>query len=108
VWGDHVGSGPATMGSAGFLVVFLAVNLANVRLAEQTGSRRWISALAAGACGIALTALCGQTLMNPAARWHLWILAGMLALSFGIELVYRARTGRSMRVHERPLSPPER
>ena len=33
----------ATMGSAGFLLLFMAVNVANVRLARETGSRAWMS-----------------------------------------------------------------
>jgi amino acid transporter len=37
----------ATMGSAGFLLLFMAVNIANVRLAPDTCSRAWISAVAA-------------------------------------------------------------
>jgi amino acid transporter len=90
----------ATMGSAGFLIIFFAVNLANWRLAAETGGQRWVSGVAAGACLIALFALCGQTLVDPSTRWHLWILAGMVTLSIGIESVYRALTGRTMRVHE--------
>ena len=35
----------STMGSAGFLLIFAAVNAANIRLARQTGSRRWISSI---------------------------------------------------------------
>jgi len=86
----------ATMGSAGFLIVFLAVNVANVRLARETGSRRWISALAAISCLVALVALCGHTLLNPSVRWHIWVLVAMLAMSIAIELAYRAATGRSI------------
>ena len=40
----------ATMGSAGFLLLFMAVNIASVRLARDTGGRVWISGLAARAC----------------------------------------------------------
>jgi amino acid transporter len=86
----------ATMGSAGFLIVFLAVNLANLKLADETGSRRTIAALASGSCLVALVALCAHTLLNPATRWHLVILVGMLVLSVGTEVIYRAKTGRSI------------
>jgi hypothetical protein len=47
----------ATMGSAGFLLLFMAVNIANVRLARDTGSRTWISALAALSTAAALIVL---------------------------------------------------
>ncbi len=85
----------ATMGSAGFLLLFMAVNVANLRLARDTGSRAWISALAAVSTAIALIVLCVEVDENPATRNHLWILAGMIVASFAIELVYRGVTGRA-------------
>ena len=88
----------ATMGSAGFLLIFMAVNIANVRLARETGSRPWLAGLAALSTAIALIVLCVEVDENPATRRHLWILAGMIAASFGIELTYRALTGRSIRL----------
>ena len=84
----------ATMGSAGFLLLFMAVNIANVRLARETGSRAWISGLAALSTAVALVVLCIEVDENPATRHHLWILAGMILLSFGFEFVYRRITGR--------------
>jgi len=86
----------ATMGSAGFLLLFMAVNIAAVRLARDTGSRAWISALAALSTAIALIVLCVEVDENPATRNHLWILLGMILLSFVIELVYRSVTGRQI------------
>ena len=86
----------ATMGSAGFLLIFMAVNVANIRLAVSTRSKAWISGLGALACGIALLALCWQVWQDPATRSQLWILAGMIALSFVIEATYRAVTGREI------------
>jgi hypothetical protein len=88
----------ATMGSAGFLLLFLAVNIANVRLARDTGSRAWISGLAALSTAIALLVLVIEVDENPATRNHLWILVGMIVVSFGIEVVYRKLTGRSIHV----------
>jgi len=88
----------ATMGSAGFLLIFLAVNVANVKLAKETQSRRWVSILAAVACGIALAALCGSTVMVAKTRWQILILAGLVAASLAIELIYRAKTGRRIRL----------
>ncbi|MCA9103608.1 MAG: APC family permease [Planctomycetales bacterium] len=86
----------ATMGSAGFLLIFLAVNLANVRLADSTESRSWLSLLGAAACAVALVIVCAETEENPASRWHLWILVGMILASLLIEVVYRSLTGRSI------------
>lgn len=94
----------ATMGSAGFLLIFLAVNMANVRLARDTGSRAWISGLAALSTAAALIVLCVEVDENPATRNHLWILAGMILVSFGIELGYRTLTGRRINlVRKGPL-----
>jgi hypothetical protein len=67
-----------------------------VRLARDTGSRAWISALAALSTAIALVVLCIKVDENPATRHHLWILAGMILVSFAIELVYRGITGRTI------------
>lgn len=90
----------ATMGSAGFLLLFMAVNIANVRLARDTGSRAWLSGLAALSTAIALIVLCVEVDENPATRNHLWILVGMILMSVGIEFAYRKFTGRS---RSRPL-----
>jgi amino acid transporter len=83
----------ATMGSAGFLLIFMGVNVAAVRLAHETGGRAWISALAALSSGLALVVLCVEVDENPATRNHLWILVGMIAAAFAIEVAYR-RLGR--------------
>jgi len=91
----------ATMGSAGFLLIFLAVNLANVRLARETGSRAWISGLGVLATGAALVVLCVEVDENPATRAHLWILVGMIAVSLAIEWIYRGFTGRELRLRRR-------
>jgi len=84
----------ATMGSAGFLIIFLAVNIANVKLARETGSRAWLSGLAALSTAAALVVLCLEVEENPATRDHLSILVCLIALSFGVELAYRRITGR--------------
>jgi amino acid transporter len=86
----------ATMGSAGFLLLFMAINIANVRLARDTGGRAWISAVAALSTAVALIVLCVEVDKNPATRNHLWILLGMILVSFGIELAYGGITGREM------------
>ncbi len=93
----------ATMGSAGFLFIFLAVNLANVRLARETQSQRWISMLGALSCAAALVVLCLEVDENPATRNQMWILIGMVGLSLAIEIVYRAISGRSIQLRPRRI-----
>ncbi|HVB34226.1 MAG TPA: APC family permease [Patescibacteria group bacterium] len=92
----------ATMGSAGFLLIFMAVNLANVRLAGATRSRAWVSVLGTLACGVAMFALCWQVWQDPATRNQLWILAGMILVSIAIEAVYRGVTGREIHLGHQP------
>jgi uncharacterized membrane protein HdeD (DUF308 family) len=90
------GAAPIAFMIAGFLLLFMAVNIANVQLARDTGSRGWISALAALSTAIALIVLCIEVDENPATRYHLWILVGMILMSFGIEFAYRRITGRRL------------
>jgi len=90
----------ATMGSAGFLIIFMAVNIANVRLAKETKSKKWISLLAAVSCFIALVALCWETWSYISTRSQLLILAGMILSSVFIEIVYRRITKREIVVHK--------
>jgi len=84
------------MGSAGFLIVFMAVNLVSFRKAEEIGSSRMLSALAALACLAALAALCWQTASNPETRFQIWILLAMVAVAWGIEVIYRKLSGRTV------------
>ncbi len=85
----------SVMGSAGFLIIFAAVNAANVRMAGATGSRRWISVIGALLCLVALGMLVWQRLGT--APKQLLVLVIMLGLAFLVELVYRRVTGRSIR-----------
>ena len=94
----------ATMGSAGFLLIFLAVNGANYRQRHETGSGGWVSLLGVLACSIALIALIGQTLTTAGQAWQILILIGMVVLSVGLEWIYRRLTGRSIRLHHIRLS----
>jgi len=82
----------STMGSAGFLIIFAAVNLSNFRLYKITSSQRWISALGILVCIIALGALLWQTSRtSPSGLWILVIMAGS---AFFIEAIYQRITGR--------------
>ncbi|HZL81399.1 MAG TPA: APC family permease [Demequina sp.] len=84
----------ATIGSAGFLIIFGAVNVAAARRSHDIGARGWIAWTAAGACAVALGALVWQTAVDSPAQ--LWILAGLLALAAGVE-------GAFQMTHRRPL-----
>lgn len=77
----------STMGSAGFLLIFAAVNAANARLHRETASHCWVSILGAAACLGALGALVWHTMQSNPGR--LWALAAMVGLAVLIEAAYR-------------------
>lgn len=85
----------SVMGSAGFLLIFAAVNAANVRLYNKTESRRWISLLGLAGCLIALSVLVYQTAISAMPK--VLVLVFMIGVAFSIEVVYRAFTGRTVR-----------
>jgi amino acid transporter len=86
----------STLGSAGFLLIFAAVNTANARHAPHTNSRGWVSAAGAVACAAAVGALVWQTARTGPGK--LWVLAAMLALAVMIEGTYRLMK-RELRLH---------
>ena len=86
----------ATIGSAGFLIIFAVVYAANLICAKQTGSRRWLAILGLLACLGALIALLVYTAENDLK--HLVTLPLMLLLAVTVETAYqtyRAYKGRS-------------
>ncbi len=87
----------STLGSAGFLLIFAAVNAANARHAPQTNSRGWISVVGSVACLVALGALIWQTASTDPAR--LWVLVALVALAVAIEGGYRV-TKRELRLRD--------
>jgi len=84
----------STMGSGGFLLVFAAVNGANLVLAKETQSRRSLSMLGVGLCLGALGSLIWQ--VSNSSPGKLWFLFAMIVISFFIEGVFRVITGRKM------------
>ena len=88
----------STMGSSGFLLIFAAVNTANIKLADQTDSKRWISIIGLLGCLVAFGALLWYTITNNPE--NLWILGGMIALVFIIEFSYREYRNKPMLVSE--------
>ena len=87
----------STLGSAGFLLIFAAVNTANARHRRHTNSRGWISLTGAAACAAAFGALVWQTAQTGPSR--LWVLAAMVALAVLIEGLFRL-TKREIRLHQ--------
>lgn len=86
----------STMGSAGFLIIFAMVNLSNVLLYKETGGKRWLSSVGFAVCVIAVGALIADTARR--APGNLWVLVIMLGLAVLIEVVYRAFTGREIKL----------
>lgn len=86
------------MGSAGFLLVFAAVNTANLRLYKKTTSHRVISALGIVLCLSALVALILQ--VAATSPREILILVVMIGSAFTIEGIYRKYNGREIRLHK--------
>jgi amino acid transporter len=87
-------SSMSTMGSGGFLLIFAAVNGANVLLAENTKSKRLISLIGVGLCLGALGSLIWQT--GNSSPGKLWFLFAMIGTAFFIEIAFRVIAGRTM------------
>jgi amino acid transporter len=86
----------STIGSAGFLLIFAAVNLASIKLRRETRGDWWISGLGLAGCVLALAALVWRTATHDPTK--LWALAGLLTLAVGIEATYRVSRRRDIRV----------
>ncbi len=91
----------STMGSAGFLFIFAGVNASNAILYKETGAKRWLAISGAIVCLGALGALVRQTAISTPE--NIWVLVAMVGISIGIEVVYRATTGRKIRVSGKKL-----
>ncbi len=85
-------SSMSTMGSAGFLLIFAAVNGANAHLSKETKSKCWLSVLGVVLCLSALASLLWQTVRTSPDR--LWVLVIMVGLAFLVEIVFRMTTKR--------------
>ena len=94
-------SSMSTMGSVGFLLIFGAVNAANVKLAHETGSKRWISLSGIVLCVCALTSLLWQTAIRS--PHHFYIPFVMIGMAFLIEAAFRLTTRR--KTHHKSLKP---
>jgi amino acid transporter len=88
-------SAVASMGSAGFLLVYSAVNIGHVRIREQTGAKAWPVVASALSCLSLFVVLLHH--MISAAPNSAVALGVTLAGSFLFEIVYRRMTGRTLR-----------
>ncbi len=77
------------LASAGFLIIFAAVNMANVRLADRTQSHKAMSILGAAACVGALIALLAHIATDR--PQDLVLLGGLLTLTYAGEATYQHR-----------------
>jgi lipoprotein signal peptidase len=82
------------MGSAGFLLIFAAVNGANVVLADDTRSKSWLSLIGVVLCLSALASLLWQTAKSS--PHQLGILFVMAGAAFLIEIAFRLTTRRTI------------
>jgi amino acid transporter len=77
----------STMGSAGFLLIFAAVNWTNYRLRDRTQAYSFIAILGTAVCLGAVVALVREALITK--PMNVLVLAIMLGISFTIEFVYQ-------------------
>ena len=88
----------STIGSAGFLLIFAAVNGANALMYKDTKSNRYFSFFGVLVCIGALFALIWQTAVTKPV--NLWFLVIMICISFAIELIYRSVKTRRFYLHD--------
>ena len=91
------------MGSAGFLIIFAAVNAVGAKLRRETGASAALSIAGAVACAAALAALIARVVSWEPSQ--LAVLAALIGISFAAEALYRGVTGRRIKhpdeyVHE--------
>ncbi len=89
-------SSMSTMGSVGFLLIFAAVNGANVKLARETQSKRWVPLIGVVLCLAALASLLWETAIRSPDR--LLIPLEMVGVAFVIEVIFRTFRGRTLRL----------
>ncbi|MEP7047305.1 MAG: APC family permease [Ilumatobacteraceae bacterium] len=94
----------SSLASAGFLIIFAAVNMANVRLADRTRSHRSLSLVGAVMCVGALTALLAHVATDR--PQDLVLLGGLLVLTYAGEATFQQRRRRRPDSnHPTPTSP---
>jgi len=84
----------STMGSVGFLLIFAAVNGANVKLAKETKSKGWLSFIGVLLCLGALASLLWQSAIRSPAQLLIPLI--MTGAAFFIEGTFRLSTDRKI------------
>ncbi len=79
----------SSLASAGFLIIFTCTNAANVRMADRTDSRRWLSQVGVVVCAGALVALVVH--IATTSPLDLVLLAALLGITIGGEVTYQHR-----------------
>ena len=87
----------AIMGSAGFLVIFAAVNAAAFKLGKRIGANRMVTGFASLACVAAMVTLLVHTYEDDPRA--LWIFLAMIGASVAFELIFPRLTGRGLRLN---------
>lgn len=77
--------------SGGFLMAFMAVNIAAVRLADDTGANRLVPAIAASLCFVALSITVWEFLAQPSTLPQAISMGAIALLAIVIELGLRSR-----------------
>jgi amino acid transporter len=85
----------ASMGSAGFLLVYAAVSIGHMRIRRQTGAKAWPIVASAITC-LSLFIVLFRNMVTTASSSAI-ALGVTLAVSFLFEIVYRHVTGRTLR-----------
>jgi len=90
-------SAVGSMASLAFLIVYGTVSAGHLRVYRETGANRWLLVLAIVLNAALFALLLGYTIYTgPASTWV--TLLGVLAASFVFEIVYRKRSGRTLKV----------
>ena len=85
-----------SMASLAFLIVYGTVSAGHLRVYRETGAKPWLLVLAVVLNAALFVLLLGYTIhTGPASTWI--TLLAVLVLSFVFEIVYRKRTGRSLK-----------
>jgi uncharacterized membrane protein HdeD (DUF308 family) len=88
-------SAVASMGSAGFLLVYGAVSIGHLRIRDQTGAKAWPIVASVVTC-LSLLVVHFYNMVNTAPSSAI-ALGVTLAASFLVEMVYRRATGRTFK-----------
>ncbi|MGP8059847.1 MAG: APC family permease [Acidimicrobiales bacterium] len=96
-------SAVASMGSAGFLLIYAAVSIGHLRIRTETGAKAWPILASAVTCLALLIVLAYK--MATSAPKSLIALGVTLAVSFVFEVAYRRITGRTFRAILRRSDP---